>query len=177
MKFWSTGTPARSRSIRSEPNRDQAGYMLLEALVALALVLTFAAALGPVLFQARRIMDGADDRIAAQAMLRSLLDVELDRAALAKGAREGETAGLRWRIAAAPMQIDIPSMQRRVTASGEGTATPSSQNPGNPSGANVGNPAGVQDEPSWAAYRVVASVSWGDDHSITAETVRLGKPQ
>jgi general secretion pathway protein I len=144
--------------------------MLLEALVALALVLAFAAVLGPVLFQARRIMNGADDRVAAQALLRSLLDVPLDRAAFAKSAREGETAGLRWRIAAMPLHLDIPSQQPSDTFAGQGTNTSSGQNVGNPTGQQ-------QQQPNWTTYRVVASVSWGDDHTIMAETVRLGRAQ
>ena len=39
---------------------------MLEALVALTLVLAFAAALGPYLFHARRIMVDAEGRVAAQ---------------------------------------------------------------------------------------------------------------
>ena len=56
MKFVSIGTPAASRSHR-DGGDGQAGFTLLEALVALALILAFAAVLGPHLSQARRIMD------------------------------------------------------------------------------------------------------------------------
>ncbi len=76
---------------------------MLEALVALALVLSFAAVLGPHLSQARRIMDRAEGRIAAQVMLRSLLDAPFDRSGLAKASRKGEAGGLLWRIAAEPV--------------------------------------------------------------------------
>ena len=72
MRFASIGTRAASRLFRKGA-RKSAGFTLLEALVALALVLAFAAALGPYLFHARRIMAGADGRIAAQVLLRSLL--------------------------------------------------------------------------------------------------------
>ena len=126
--------------------------MLLEALVALALVLAFAAVLGPVLFQARQMMSDADSRIAAQALLRSMLDAPLDRAAFAKDARQGETAELRWRITAAPFEVDTPSRPHVDSSSG-------------------------QKQPQWTAYRVFASVSWGQQHTITAETVRLGRAQ
>lgn len=73
--------------------------------MALALVLAFAAALGPYLFQARRIMVDAEGRVAAQVLLRTLLDAPFDRASLANVSREGETGGLRWRIATEPMVI------------------------------------------------------------------------
>jgi prepilin-type N-terminal cleavage/methylation domain-containing protein len=107
MKFASTGTPAASRSSRDLGN-GQAGFTLLEALVALALVLTFAAALGPHLSQARRIMDHAEGRVAAQVMLRSLLDAPFDRSGLAKASRKGESGGMLWRIAAEPVLTAAP---------------------------------------------------------------------
>src|SRR5689334_7936127 len=102
MKFASTGTQARSRSYPTDSDRGRAGYLLLEALVALTLVLGFAAVLGPVLFQARRVMIDADNRIAAQALLRSLINGPLDRTAFASDARQGKTADLHWRISATP---------------------------------------------------------------------------
>ena len=102
MKFVSTGTPAASRSGRDDRSDRQAGFTLLEALVALALVLAFASAVGPHLSQARRIMANAEGRVAAQVLLRSLLDAPFDRSSLARASREGETNGLLWRIVAEP---------------------------------------------------------------------------
>jgi prepilin-type N-terminal cleavage/methylation domain-containing protein len=142
MKFVSTGTPAVSRSLRDD--EGQAGFTLLEALVALAVVLAFAAALGPHLSQARRIMDHAEGRVAAQVMLRSLLDAPFDRSGLAKASRKGEAGGLRWRIAAEPVLAAAP---------------------------------GAPDQQRWLPYRVTASVAWGADQVITAETIRLGRPE
>src|SRR3981081_2877295 len=103
MKFASIGTPAASRSHRDSGGNGQAGFTLLEALVALALVFAFAAVLGPHLSQARRIMAQADGRVAAQVLLRSLLDAPFDRSGLVKASRDGETGGLRWRIVAEPV--------------------------------------------------------------------------
>jgi prepilin-type N-terminal cleavage/methylation domain-containing protein len=105
MRSASIGTPAASRSSRAEGGERRAGFTLIEALVALALVLAFAAALGPHLFQARRIMADAESRVAAQVLLRTLLDAPFDRASLANVTREGETGGLRWRVATEPMVI------------------------------------------------------------------------
>jgi prepilin-type N-terminal cleavage/methylation domain-containing protein len=104
MKFVSTGTPAASRSGRDNNRRGgQAGFTLLEALVALALVLAFAGAIGPQLSQARRIMAHAEGRVAAQVLLRSLLDAPFERSTLADASREGETGGLRWRVITQPV--------------------------------------------------------------------------
>ena len=112
--------------------------------MALALLLAFAAALGPHLFHARLIMVDAEGRVAAQVLLRTLLDAPFDRANMANVAREGELGGLRWRVTTEPM----------VIAS-----------------------AGPRERPRWSAFRVVASVAWGPRQVITAETVRLGKPE
>jgi prepilin-type N-terminal cleavage/methylation domain-containing protein len=105
MKFASTGTPAASRSSRAEGGERRAGFTLLEALVALAVILAFASVLGPYLFHARRIVSGADGRVAAQVLLRTLLDAPFDRAGLANASRQGEMEGLRWRIVTEPLAV------------------------------------------------------------------------
>jgi Tfp pilus assembly protein PilV len=138
MKFASIGTLEASRSRRD--GSGQAGFSLLEALVALALVLAFAVVLGPHLSHARRIMADADGRVAAQVLLRSLLDAPFDRSDLANVSRDGETAGLRWRVASEPVATAAPRSAAR---------------------------------PNWQAFRVTASVVWGADQVITAETIRL----
>src|SRR4029077_15276656 len=75
--------------------RRSGGFTLIEALVALALVLAFAAALTPHLFQSRRIVADADSRVAAHVLLRTLLDAPFDRANLAQATREGGGGGPR----------------------------------------------------------------------------------
>lgn len=143
MKFASIGTPAASRS-RRDGRKGQPGFTLLEALVALALVLAFAAVLGPHLSQARRIMAYAEGRVAAQVLLRSLLDAPFDRTSLANASRKGKASELRWRIVAEPVLAAAP---------------------------------GAPDQPRWLPYRVTASVAWGSDQVISAETIRLGRPE
>jgi hypothetical protein len=59
---------------------------------------------------------------------------------VASVSRDGETAGLRWRVASEPV---------------------------------VGVAPHTADRPNWQAYRVMASVGWGSDQVITAETIRL----
>jgi len=108
MKFVSTGTPVASRLGRDDRSDSQAGFTLLEALVALALVLAFASVVGPHLSQARRIMANAEGRVAAQVLLRSLLNAPFDRSSLARAPREGETSGLRWRIDTEPVAAARP---------------------------------------------------------------------
>ena len=138
MKFESIGTREASQLRRD--GSGEAGFTLLEALVALAVILAFAGVLGPHLSQARRIMADADGRVAAQVLLRSLLDAPFDRSDLANVSRDGETAGLRWRVASEPVATAAPRSAAR---------------------------------PNWQAFRVTASVVWGADQVITAETIRL----
>jgi hypothetical protein len=57
------------------------------------------------MFHARRIMVNAEGRVAAQVLLRSLLDAPFDRSQLANVSRDGETAGLRWRIVTQPLTL------------------------------------------------------------------------
>jgi len=159
MSFVSFGIPVARSSARRR-DRRRSGFTLLEALVALTLVLAFAAVLGPFLFHARRITANADGRVAAQILLRALLEDPLDPAGLASLSREGETAGLRWRIAAQPSAIRA-TLPRRP-----------------PPPRAAGAPAQPQAQrPRWAAYRVIASVSWAPGESISSETVRLGKAE
>jgi prepilin-type N-terminal cleavage/methylation domain-containing protein len=122
MKSVSTGIRAESPSRAGDADEKRAGFTLIEALVALALVLAFAEVLGPYLFHARKIMINAEGRVAAQVLLRSLLDAPFDRSQLANASRGGETAGLRWHIVTEPMTTGAapsrgPWTAFRVTAS------------------------------------------------------------
>jgi type II secretory pathway pseudopilin PulG len=166
MRFASTGIRAALRLLRRR-GRARAGFTLLEALVALALLVAFAATLGPYLFHARRIMAGVDDRIAAQILLRSLLDAPFDRETPVRASRAGETGGMRWRIVAEPIAIyPKPAARQQIS--------PAQRQGGQQQGGRQ------QNEPAappinWTTFRVIASVSWAPGSSVSAETVRLGK--
>jgi type II secretory pathway pseudopilin PulG len=103
MKSASTGTRAALQSRASKSDSGRAGFTLIEALVALTLVLAFVEVLGPYLFYSRRIAVNVDGRVAAQVLLRSLLDAPFDRSQLAYASRSGEMAGLHWQIVTEPV--------------------------------------------------------------------------
>jgi prepilin-type N-terminal cleavage/methylation domain-containing protein len=111
MRFASTGLRARWRSVRSSEGRS--GFTLLEALVSLTIVAVFAAVLAHFLLQARSVMAGAETRVAAYNLLRSLVDDPLLRPSLASPWREGEAGGLRWRLVAQPIAFNLPVAAER----------------------------------------------------------------
>jgi len=127
--------------------------------VALALLLTFATTLTPLLYQARRIMDGADRRVAADMVLRSVLAAPVDRASLANLSREGETGGLQWQMTVQPMAAPALPVKPAKTK-------PKSTD-------NAGQKA-PQQEADWASYLVSATVTYAPGRTLSAETVRLG---
>jgi prepilin-type N-terminal cleavage/methylation domain-containing protein len=156
MKFVSIGTPAVSRSCPRTRSDARAGFTLLEALVALTILLAFAATVGPLLSQARRIVANADGRVAAQILLRALLADPIDPANVAGLAREGASEGLSWRVVAEPSDIEVPEPRSAPRAATAAPAEPPTH---------------------WVAFRVVASVSWAPGQLVTAETIRLGKSE
>lgn len=106
MKSESIGTRAVSSSSICNQADKRSGFTLLEALVALTLLLAFVSVLVPYLFHARRIMDNSEPRIAAQILLRTLLNAPFDRSHLANAVRAGELNGLHWRIVAKSMAAE-----------------------------------------------------------------------
>ena len=158
MRWTSTGIMAALRSICPEPRDARAGFTLIEALVALALLLAFVSVLGPHLFYARRIADRIDGRVAAQVLLRTILAAPIDRSILADGTRDGETAGLRWSVTSEPMFIDAMAPRRDLPVA---AAADKKQEPG-------------AKRPNWIAYHLVATVSWAPAQTVSADTLRLG---
>lgn len=160
MRWTSTGIMAALRSICPEPvPRDaRAGFTLIEALVAMALLLAFVSVLGPHLFYARRIADRIDGRVAAQVLLRTILDSPIDRSILEDGTRDGEIAGLRWSVMSEPMFVDAMVPRREVPL---------------PAATDKKEATGVK-RPNWIAYHLVATVSWAPGQAVSADTLRLG---
>lgn len=135
--------------MRHDATSRGAGFTLIEALAALAILSAFAAALGPQLFHARGALAKGKGRVAAHLLLRSLIEAPFDRAGDAE-TREGETGGFRWRVAVEPIFLDTPFFD------------------------DVAPIADAAETRKWSAYRVEARVAWGDPgQSVAAETIRL----
>jgi prepilin-type N-terminal cleavage/methylation domain-containing protein len=151
MRSVQIGIPAASRSKRIDGER-QSGFTLIEALVALSVVLAFAAALGPFMFQSHRILVQGDGQVRAEVLLRSLLETPFDRNDPMAGVHTGETAGLRWQLEVEPVADDAISSSDASRA------------------------VAKEDRKSqWDIFRITAHVRWGAGQTIMAETLRLGE--
>lgn len=158
MRSTSTGTTVVSLSTCGDHRDGRAGFTLIEALVAMTLLLAFVSVLGPSMFHARRIADGIDGRIAAQALLRTILDQPLDRSTLAAGPRSGDVGDLRWTVAAEPIFVDamaVPVSRPALTVANKPV-----------------EPAAKRQ--NWLAYHLTATVSWAPGRMVAADTLRLG---
>jgi prepilin-type N-terminal cleavage/methylation domain-containing protein len=149
MRFVSIGIPGRFPLAPNDDPRRKAGFTLIEALVALSLLLSFVAAFGPVMFQARHILTQSGDDIGAQVLLRGLLAEPFDRQKPETGVRGGESGALAW-------SIDIEPY-------------------GAPHALASDDPK--QREPAWALFKIVARVTLGNGRAVSAETLRLGKAE
>jgi prepilin-type N-terminal cleavage/methylation domain-containing protein len=149
MRSASIGTREASLSQRVESTRRQAGFTLVETLVALSLVLALAAALGPLYFHSRQILLKGGGQIRAQILLRTLLQEPFDRVSPPQeGIREGAAGDLRWRLDVEPVN----------TAPSDAPRDPAPDR-----------------QLKWSLFHVTAHVFWGAGRIVKGETLRLGK--
>jgi prepilin-type N-terminal cleavage/methylation domain-containing protein len=160
---------ARDARLGFRARDARSGFTLIEALVALALLLAFASVAVPMMFQSRRILDNPRGRIAAQVLLRALLDEQPDRERMLTF-RDGETDGLRWSVEARPLDLGA------VTLIDSAPRTPTGAPAGAVSAQRNSEEPGAR-RAQWVPFRVAASVSWAPGQVVRAETVRLLKRQ
>lgn len=130
----------------------KAGFTLVEALVALSLIVAFAAVFDPLLFHARHILFAANGQIRAQTLLRALLAPPVDRTDTDIDEREGDTDGMRWHVSIEPFQPDDMSFEPEPDDSAEHPTQ------------------------NWTLYRVTAHVFWGNGQAMMGQSLRLGAP-
>lgn len=80
----------------------QAGFTLIEVLVALAVVAATIAAIGSVVAVSTRGVRSIEQRLAFRETLRAMLTSLPDRRVLVEGNSSGDTMGYQWRIDVAP---------------------------------------------------------------------------
>lgn len=84
---------------------DSAGFTLIEALVALAIIAIVLGTIGSVIATTAKGTRAIDQRLALTGTAGTLLADLPARSLLRPGRRSGELAGSRWRIDVAPMNV------------------------------------------------------------------------
>lgn len=84
-----------------------AGFTLIEALVALAIVAAVLGSIGGVIATSVKGTRGIDQRIALSGTAESLLAALPARTLLKPGRQSGELSGHRWRIDVSPMNVPV----------------------------------------------------------------------
>ena len=95
---------------------DTAGFTLIEALVALAIIAVVLGTIGSVIAATAKGTRAIDQRLALAGTAGTLLADLPARSLLKPGRRSGELAGSRWRVDVAPMAVPSgdPSSDRFV---------------------------------------------------------------
>jgi general secretion pathway protein I len=84
---------------------DAAGFTLIEALVALAIIVVMLGAIGSVIATTTRGTRAIDQHLALSGTAETLLADLPARGLLKPGRQSGELAGSRWRVDVAPMNV------------------------------------------------------------------------
>jgi general secretion pathway protein I len=84
---------------------DTAGFTLIEALVALAIIAVMLGTIGSVIATTVKGTRAIDQRLALAGTAETLLADLPPRSLLKPGRRSGELAGSRWRVDVAPMKM------------------------------------------------------------------------
>jgi general secretion pathway protein I len=94
---------------RKSCSDGDAGFTLIEALVALAIVAAVMGSIGAVIATTVKGTRGIEQRLALDGTAENLLATLPARTLLKPGRQSGELAGHRWRIDVAPMNVALAS--------------------------------------------------------------------
>jgi general secretion pathway protein I len=94
---------------RKSCSNGAAGFTLIEALVALAIVAAVLGSIGAVIATTVKGTRGIEQRLALSGTAETLLAALPARALLKSGRQSGETGGHRWRIDVSPMNVAVAS--------------------------------------------------------------------
>jgi general secretion pathway protein I len=93
--------------LRKSCSDGRAGFTLIEALVALAIVAAVLSSIGAVIATTVKGIRSIDQRLALTGAAETLLAALPARNLLKPGRQSGELAGHRWRIDVAPMNLPV----------------------------------------------------------------------
>jgi general secretion pathway protein I len=102
-------------SHRTERDIDNAGFTLIEVLVALSIVGITLSSIGALMASAARGNRSIEQHLSILETARSVMAALPERAQLVQGGSSGEIAHLRWRLDVSPYAIGDASAQTKAT--------------------------------------------------------------
>ncbi|GJD96625.1 prepilin-type N-terminal cleavage/methylation domain-containing protein [Methylobacterium iners] len=153
---------------RSHPSRREcgsAGFTLIEALAAFAIVAVLSLVVQRSVVQSRLGLVAVEDRLGAERVMRSLLAEPVRLRDVGDGGRTGTLDGYRYAIRLSALEVPLPEAER-----GDGGRCPPSTG-----GCDAG--AGAEDPSQrvrWQPLRQDIEVVTHRGVSLTLETIRLG---
>lgn len=150
--------------VRSSP-RDRgasAGFTLIEALAAFAIVAVLSLVVQRGVVQSRAGLVAVEDRLAAERVARSLLAEPLRASDIGTGGRTGTLDGYRYTIRLAALELPLPEAERDTESGCQPSA--GACNPSDPA-------AGVR----WMPMRQDIEVLTRRGTAVTVEAIRLGQ--
>lgn len=155
--------------VRHASPRDRAtsaGFTLIEALAAFAIVAVLSLVVQRGVVQSRAGLVAVEDRLAAERVARSLLAEPVRIADVGRGGRSGTLDGYRYVIRLAAQELALPEAGRGADG-------------GCPPSAGACDPAGQAGDPSarvrWTPLRQDIEVTTRRGSAVTVETIRLGQ--
>jgi general secretion pathway protein I len=113
MRYASTGLREASRLSHSTPPENNAGFTLIEALVALAIIAAVLASVGSLIGTTAHGARSIEDHLARLETARSIMGALPARDQLAPGTLSGEIADHRWWVDVLPFASQAVSPQSR----------------------------------------------------------------
>ncbi len=139
-----------------------AGFTLIEALAAFAIVAVLSLVVQRGVVQSRAGLVSVEDRLAAERVARSILAEPLRVSDIERGGRTGTMDGYRYTIRLATLKLPLPEAERNV----EGDCQPS---------VGVCDPADPAARIRWTPMRQDIEVLTRRGTAVTVETIRLGQ--
>lgn len=139
-----------------------AGFTLIEALAALAIVAVLSLVVQRGVVQSRAGLVAVEDRLAAERVARSLLAEPLRVLDIGRGGRTGTLDGYRYTIRLAALELSLPLPERDVES-------------GCPPTAAACDPADPAARVRWKPLRQDIEVLTRRGTAVTVETIRLGQ--
>lgn len=173
MKFGSIGLPGASMSFRISRGDDgrrrvcgarrplaaNAGFTLIEVLVAIAVLAVALAAIGALVGSTVTAIRAVDRRVPLLETAQNLLAALPDRNALQVGSQSGALGDFRWQIDVVPLAAPVPS------------AAPPSLTLANPTSADAA--AAAPKSLNWMPVAITVRVQATEGPLIRLDTVRL----